>query len=1107
MNTAAPVVPFACEPVDYDPFAGGALALVVPTTEPQREIWLADRLGTEASLAFNLSVSLRLRGALDVAALRGALQDLVARHDALRASIGPDGRSLGVLERLEIACPLSDLVSFQPAAREAAIADRLQRAVETPFELARGPLLRAELLRLAADEHLLLLTAHHIVCDGWSWWVLVRELGALYGARRDAAPASLPAAPSFAEYAAQEAEQGGDAAHAADAAYWQSRFPGNAPVLELPTDRPRPTQRSFASAREDHVLDAELLAALRQMGARRGTSLFAVLLAGFAGLLSRLAGQQDVVVGIPAAGQPVAGNDGLIGHCVSTLPLRFDIDPAQPFASLLDNAQATLLDALEHQRLTFGALLQTLRVRRDPARMPLVGVLFNLDQALDHEGAAFPGLTLEFDSNPRSFETFELFVNAVQAHGQLRIECQYNRDLFDAATVRRWLQAYEVLLRAAVAREAAAFAELPLVDAVARSELHALQPAAVPFDRDCRMHERFEAQCERTPERIAVRAGALALSYAELETRANRIAHVLRGHGVRRGALVGLAVDRGADMVAALLGILKAGAGYVPLDPQYPRERLAFMSADAGLAMLVTTREHAPHFDLRGRPMLLLDAHADALAAAGDERPGRDADAALPEDIAYVIYTSGSTGRPKGVMVPHRAVSNFLASMRREPGLTAHDRLLAVTTLSFDIAVLELLLPLGAGAEVVIADRETAADGAALAALLRDSRATAMQGTPSTWRLLLDAGWTGSAEFKALCGGEALAPDLAAALLTRCGSLWNLYGPTETTVWSTCARIVPSPSGQAPDISIGRPIANTRVWILDAHGQLCPLGVPGEICIGGAGVTLGYLGRPQLTAERFPVDPFPDADAGATGTPLLYRTGDRGRWRPDGNLEHLGRLDHQVKVRGYRIELGEIEAGLCACADIARAVVIVREDRRNDQRLVAYLVPRPGAAIDEAAVRAHLRERLPAYMLPQHFVVLPEIPLLPNGKIDRNALPAPVAAAQATTPAPDAAGSAADPRVRYLAGVWSELLGLPAGADDNFFELGGHSMLAVQMATRVERDTGVRIKLIRLGAETLAQVAAALPVPAAQPAAAASVGGRIGNGLRRLFGLRGGSRG
>jgi len=1091
--TATAMVETDFQAVDYDPFAGGELAVVVPTTEAQREIWLADQLGPDASLSFNLSVSLRLLGELDVEALRRALQALVDRHDALRACIVPGGQRLAVLRKRELELPFADLSALDPAARLAAVDRNVRATVETPFPLGE-PMFRAQLLRATAQEHLLLLSAHHIVCDGWSWWVLVRELGALYGYERGEGPPLAPAA-DFAEHALAESGRP-EAASAADAAYWLGRFAGEPPVLELPTDRPRPSQRSFASARKDLVLDAAMLDGLRALGARRRTSLFAILLAGFSGLLSRISGQDDIVVGIPAAGQPLAGSADLVGHCVNTLPLRFGIAADAPFAELLDAAQATLLDALEHQRHTFGTLLKGLRMRRDPARMPLVSVLFNLDQALDHEGNAFPGLAMEFDSNPRSYETFELFVNAVQSGGTLRLECQYNTDLFDASTIGHWLRAYESLLRGAVADEAAGLARLPLVDAVAGAELSALQPPSVGFDRTCRMHQFFEAQCDRAPARIALETDAGLLSYAQLEERANRIAQLLRGHGVRRGALVGIALDRGPDMLAALLGILKSGAGYVPLDPGFPAERLSYMAADAGLAALVTTRAHAVNFDLRGRPVLLLDEQAQALAAASAERLRDDDDGARPEDPAYVIYTSGSTGRPKGVVVPHRAVANFLRSMAREPGLAAHDRLLAVTTLSFDIAVLELLLPLAVGARIVLADRETAGDGMALRALLERSGATAMQGTPSSWRLLVDAGWRGTPEFKALCGGEPMAPALATALLSRCGSLWNMYGPTETTVWSTCARILPADAGQPPDIHIGRPVANTTVWILDRHGELCPYGVPGEICIGGEGVASGYLGRPELTRERFIADRHSSRSA-APG--LLYRTGDRGRWRADGNLEHLGRLDHQVKVRGYRIEPGEIEANLATHPSIARALVLVREDRPGDQRLVAYVVAHPDTPVDDAALRTHLKDLLPAYMLPQHFVVLDALPLLPNGKVDRNALPQPASAGDAAIVAKAGTSPSVDPRVRYLAGIWSELLGFPAGADDNFFELGGHSMLAGQMASRVERETGHRIKLIRLGADTLAQVAMGLPQPA--PARPPGVGGRIGDRLRRLFGF------
>lgn len=1081
--------------VDYDPFAQGGLAQVVPVTQPQREIWLADRLGHENSLAYNMSISLRLNGALDVAALCAAVRELPVRHESLRATVSPDGESLCIDESLELDTHWRDLADLDGESRDAAVEAALRASVETPFDLEHGPLFRAELLRIAHDEHLLILTAHHIVCDGWSWGVIAEELGTLYARQLGHSDAVLPEPDRFADYALGEAAHGDDAEHRADEAYWLQRFADEVPVLELPTDRPRPSQRTSASARVDRMLDASLVSALRTLGARHGATLFATLLGGFAGTLSRLAGQSTVVVGIPAAGQAAGGHGQLVGHCVSLLPLRFDLDASQPFAQVLQDAQATLFDAMEHQRCTFGALLKTLRVQRDPSRLPLVSVIFNLDRPLD-ENLEFPGLTAELVCNPRRSETFELSLNAVQTRGGIRLEAQYNTALFDAASVEGWLRAFEVLLRAATEAPSTELGRLPMLDEAQRIALEALQPAPTAFDRERRMHEHVEMQADRTPDRIALRFGDATCTYAALEQRANRIARLLRARGVRRGDRVGLALDRGIDMVAAMLGILKSGAGYVPLDPKFPAERLAFMTDDSGIAALLTWSTLAPQFDLHGRPVLALDLLEAELVRFDAARPGRDGESAGPEDVAYVIYTSGSTGRPKGVKVPHRAVANLVASMQRDTGLSPDDRVLAVTTLSFDVAVLDWLWPLSVGCEVIVADRDTAADGRALAALLASHGATVMQATPATWRMLVDSDWAGSPHLRILTAGEPLAPDLAAQLLPRCAELWNYYGPTETTVYSTGTRILPAADGALPDVHIGRPVANTQVWILDARGEPCLPGVPGEMCIGGEGVTHGYHERPELTAEKF----IPDRFAPPGTAARLYRTGDRGRWRPDGNIEHLGRLDHQVKVRGFRIEPGEIETNLMELDGIARALVVVREDRPGDQRLVAYLVAAAGMRIDDADVRAFLRARLPPYMVPQHFIVLAALPLLPNGKVDRSALPAPGAETGAATQTPEPADErAADPRVRYLGDVWTELLGLRPGPDDNFFDLGGHSMLAVQMVNRVARETGVQIKLIRLGSETLAGLAADLPEPGATAAPASS--GGLGHGLRRLFGL------
>jgi amino acid adenylation domain-containing protein len=1078
MNTSD--VSMVATAVDYDPFADAPLARVAPATAAQREIWLAAKLEQEASLAYNESVSIRLSGELDVAALQAALQGVVDRHEALRASLSADGNELCIAIHMPLDSAIHDLSGLDETTRAASIAAALELAVRTPFDLEHGPLVRAQLLRLATQDHLLVFTAHHIVCDGWSFGVIVRDLAALY-AQQLCLGEGPPPADAFADYAIAETTRTQTDGGHADEQYWLSRFSGTPPSLDLPTDSARRRHRSFASQREDRTLDAALITDVKRMGAKRGASFYATLLAAFSALLHRLTGQDDVVVGIPSAGQAVDGQHNLVGHCVNVLPLRTAIDAQAPFATVLDHVRGDLLDAFEHRQYTLGSLLARLAMPRDPGRLPLVSVLFNLDQALDERSVSFPGLRFEFSGNARAFENFELFVNAVQVGDGLRLECQYNSDLFRGETIRGWLDAYETLLRSAVASPEMAVQELGLLSAAALRGIAALQPASTPYPEQQLAHEYFERQVDRVPHNAAVRHGARHLSYAQLEARANQLAHVLRDRGVARGKLVGIALARKVDMLAAVLAVLKTGAGYVPLDPQFPADRLAFMAEDAALAALIvddvapSALEHLPSLNV-----LSLKRDAAAIELAFATRLPRDGVAATPDSVAYVIFTSGSTGRPKGVRVPHRTTSNFLTSMQGVPGIAEDDRLVAVTTLSFDIAFMELMLPLSVGAEVVIADRDDVRDGAALRKLVEQSDATMMQATPSGWRILIEAGWNGREGFRAVSGGEPLAVDLAEALLQRCSEVWNGYGPTETTVYSTYWRVTQPRSG----IFIGRPIANTQVHILDERRAPCPLGMPGEIYIGGDGVTLGYLNRPELDVERFLPDPF----AGQTDA-RMYRTGDRGRWLADGMLEHLGRLDFQVKVRGYRIELGEIEAVLADVAEVDRAIVIAREDRPGDVRLVAYVVMRDQADFNEAALRDALKRHLPDYMLPQHIIQLDAVPLLPNGKTDRKALPAPQVHSVASETARIAPRNDDESRV---AAAMESVLSLPdLDVRDDFFALGGHSLLAAQLTARLNREFGIALSFRTLfDAPTIAELAAAIrkqmasgAAPAMQPIA------------------------
>jgi amino acid adenylation domain-containing protein len=1029
----------AMSDVDYDPFAKGSLAMVASTTEAQREIWIAAQLSREASLAYNESTSLHIRGALDLALLQRALQVLPVRHEMLRATLSSDGTNLMIATQAELLAQVVDLSGCSENERDTTIAWLRAEAVETPFDLVYGPLFRATVVLLGSERAELILTGHHIAYDGWSCGLLMSELMRLYanfvtgGEGAD----SLPPAESFCAYSMAELDIKHVKAAEADRRYWISLYDASVPVLNLPTDRARPARRTFPSRREDMPLDATFVSAIRRFGAGHGCSLFVTMFALFGGLMARLSGSDEVVIGVPAAGQSASGKTQLVGHCINLLPIRVAADPEAPVGDLLTGTRRRILDAYEHQSCTFGGILKHLQVSRDPSRLPLVQVLFNVDAPIRSEDLSLAGLIVDLSSNPRHFENFELFLNASEVNGEILLELQYNTDLFDRTTVLRWLALYRLALERAINQPlqplAAAFA--PSADDLAL--LARFNDTAIDFPRTARIETLIVRQAASTPNEIAVVAGKVRLSYRELERRSNGLAALLRGYGVTAGTLVGICCGRNEHMLVGLLGILKSGAGYVPLDPSFPADRLKFMACDAGLRFVVSERSITDPWKFDAARRIDMD---DVVAS--DAAP---VFAGGAEDVAYVIFTSGSTGRPKGVKVPHGAVVNFLASMRRTPGIGAGDRLVAVTTLSFDIAVLELLLPLTMGAKVVLADRDQVRDPVALAELLARSKATMMQATPSTWRMLLDAGWHGAPGFKALIGGEALSPDLATRLLAVTTELWNMYGPTETTVWSSCWRV----EAVAGAIPVGHPIANTRIHVLDSGLRPVPVGVVGELFIGGEGVTLGYLNRPELSAERFLPDPHQPGAA-------WYRTGDLGRWTADGVIECLGRSDNQVKVRGYRIELGEIEANLTAQRSVSAAVVITREDQPGDVRLVAYVVPHAGE-LDGGALRDSLRQSLPDYMIPSHIVELAILPLLPNGKVNRAALPRPEVE---SGPVRGEHLAARTPLESQLLAIMKQVLNLPGiGIEEDFFALGGHSMLAMRLAAQINHEFKLRLPL------------------------------------------------
>ncbi|NBD13886.1 non-ribosomal peptide synthetase, partial [Corallococcus silvisoli] len=655
-------------PDDFDPFAGPALLLTAPSTEPQREVWTGVQMGPDASAAFNESMSVRLHGPLDVESLRAALQDLMERHEALRTTFSADGLTLCVAATTPFPLEVLALDALSSSERDARVGELLAHEVETPLPLETGPLLRPRLARLGAQEHLLTLTAHHIVCDGWSMAVMLRDLATFYSAHVRRTPHTLAPAPTFSDYARAQAKLATTPEYAAHERYWLQRFSGTLPVLELPLDRRRPPSKTYSSRREDCVLEPALVEQLKRVGARHGGSFFTTLLAGFKALLHRLTGLEDVVVAIPAAGQSVAGLKDLVGHCVNALPLRSQVSAEAPFTQVLKQLRTTMLDAYEHQEYTFGTLLKQLALPRDPSRLPLVNVLFNVDQAVTGDQLGFQGLTCTLASNPRHFENFDLFINAAEAHGRVVLECQYNTDLFDGTTVRRWMACYEELLRGVVANAETPLSRLPLLpEAEKQRVLVDWNATAKPFDREAFVHTLVAAQAQATPDSVALRSGGVTLTYRQLLQRCHQVAHALQQQGVTPGSLVGLFTERGPDMVVGLLGILEAGAGYVPLDPGFPPERLAFMVDDAKLSTILTQQALVASLpSTTVKPLLIED-------TASQPESAPPAPEVSPEAVAYVIYTSGSTGKPKGVRVPHRAVVNFLASMQEAPGLSPHD--------------------------------------------------------------------------------------------------------------------------------------------------------------------------------------------------------------------------------------------------------------------------------------------------------------------------------------------------------------------------------------------------------------------------------------------------
>ena len=1044
LGTRTSAIPLVADAAGYD------------LSHAQRRLWVLHELDP-GTAAYHIPLVHRLDGPVDVGAMRRACDALVTRHEALRTSLVTEA---GVArQRIAVSgeswLTVTD-VSATADPESAAMAEA-RRVVAAPFDLARAPLGRAVLIRLAPDRHVLCVVLHHLIADGVSIAVLMEDLAAAYASA--CAGRSDPDQQRVVQYrdcAAWQNHYLASGEAEAHRQYWLGKLAPPLARLDLATDQRRPAVASAEGAEELIAIDRETVDALRRVCRDHRATLFMGLVAAVKVLLHRYTGATDVVVGTPVAGRDHVEAERVVGVFINTLVLRDTIASAMTFAEVLASVRRTSAEAMDHAAYPFDRLVQDIDTARDPSRSPVFDVLVILQSQQGGE-LALDGLVVSSCYEHTGTSKFDVTVNFHESDAGLSVGIEYRTALFGRARVQRLGRHLGLLLQAIIQRPQVPIGELDMLPDGERARvLHDWNATERRWPLDRTVIDLIDMQVHRHPDAVAVACGAQTVSYGELARRSAQVAAGLAARGIGPGAVVAVYLDRSVNLVVALLGILRTGAAYCPLDPLYPAERLQGQLRDAGTRLLVSERA-LEHRLPPGSPDVVW---VDACAAEPDDRGPSRAEA---DGLAYLIYTSGSTGAPKVVQVTHRNLTNLLLSMAEAPGIAPQDVWLAVTSLSFDIAGLELYLPLMTGARLVIATADEVRDGARLAERLVACGATIMQGTPATWRLLVTAGWRGSPSFTALCGGELLPDGLAAALLDRAGAVWNLYGPTETTIWSLLHRVARSGAHPHAGVPIGRPIANTGAYILDRHGAPMPQGYPGDLFLGGTGVSRGYWHRPDLTADRFAPNPY-----GERGD-RLYRTGDRAVALEDGAIQFLGRDDHQVKIRGFRVELGEIEEALASHADVVEAVVTAAGEPGDDRSLVAFVVVRAGRTFDPDTLRAHLAGLLPPHAVPSLVTRLDRLPLTPNGKVDRGALPRPDRQSATTA----LAVAPRTERERAIQGVFASVLELDGlSIHDNFFALGGHSLRATRATYLLQAALGIDVTLIDIfKAPTVAELA------------------------------------
>ncbi len=1033
--------------IDFDPFAGREIIRIAPTVEPQQEIWLSCIIGgPDANRGYNESVSLLMKGEWNQSAMEKSLQQLINRHEVLRSAFSADGSEICIYRDYPLDLILEDYSGKSEEEQIELIRAFAISDASTPFDLLNGPLFRFAIFKLEDRAHYLTFTAHHIICDGWSVGILLQDLGKLYSAYSKGLEPNLPEAIRFTQYSEDEWKFSQTETYAEIENYWLDQYRDKPVQLNLPIDFPRPPIRTYKSQREDFVLDASLIQSLKKVGAGVGTSLVSTLLSAFEVFLCRLTGQDDIVLGLPAAGQSATGNYALVGHCVHLLLLRSHPKSSLGFLEYLKERKSKIFDDYDHQRFTFGSLLKKLNIARDPSRVPLVPVVFNMDMGLD-DGVSFESLTYQLFYNPREYENFELSVNASGSEQRFVLEWSYNSQLFKASTIKNMMEEFEALLHALVADPEKKFGEIPAI----HQQRTLIPDNTSAYPKDKSIAALFSEQAAKNPDKTALVFENYQLTYRQLEERSGQLANYLRNKGVHSNSLVPICIERSLDLVVGILGILKAGAAYVPLDPEYPTDRIQFMLRDVSAKILLTSK--AGRAKLKGidnMQYILIDEDWNIISRELATSPNIIANG---KSLAYVMYTSGSTGNPKGVMIENSNVVSLVRGVQYV-NFTGNEVLLSTGSPSFDATSFEYWGTLLNGGELILCAEQTLLNGHLLKETIDRRKVTIMWFTSSLLNQWIDLDIKIFAGLKTiLAGGEKLSEKHIETLRNHFPDIEiiNGYGPTENTTFSLTYSIRDKEISQS--IPIGIPLSNRTAYILNPQQKLCAVGVVGELYVGGAGVGRGYLNQPGLTVEKFLTDPF-SKEAGAR----MYRTGDLARSLTDGNIEYHGRIDDQVKIRGYRIEPAEIEFVLKQSPGIQQAVVVVGDEKESDKKLIAYIVPE--GEFKKEKTSAFLQSKLPAYMIPHVFIPLSRIPLTANGKVDKKALPNPeslTASGIRITKSPETE------KQKLVASIWMEALRLKElSIDDNFFEIGGHSLIAVKVMKKIEEKTGSRLPITAL---------------------------------------------